>query len=272
MPNPNLVPHSHRVWLYALAALVAAFLVLPVLIVVPMSFSASRFLDFPPSEWSLRWYQRFFSSPSWWGSLLSSLKIATAVTVIATPLGTLAAYALHRGRHRLLATAQLVLLLPMMVPNIILAIGIFYIYARAGLLGSFTGIVMAHTMLALPFVVVTVLAGLRSFDDAQELAARSMGCSRTEAFLSVTLPQIRGSVISGALFAFVTSLDEVVISMMISAGENSTITKVMFSSLRDEIDPTIATVSSLLIAGSSAAVLVGLFAARRQPASPASHP
>ncbi|MBN9408470.1 MAG: ABC transporter permease [Burkholderiales bacterium] len=266
MYNP-LVPHRRRLWLYAVAALIVLFLVLPVLVVVPMSFSASRFLDFPPKEWSLRWYERFFTSPDWYGSLLTSLKVAVCVTLVATPLGTAAAWALNASTHPWLRQARTVILLPLMVPNIILAVGIFYVYARAGVLGSLPGLVAAHTMLALPFVVLTVLAGLRSFDGTQELAARSLGCTRLQAFLQVTLPQIKPSVVSGALFAFVTSLDEVVISMFISRGENSTVTKVMFSSLRDEIDPTIATVSTLLIAGSFAAVLLGLVSARRTQAA-----
>lgn len=268
MPKDLLVPQRRRLWLYALAALILLFLVLPVLIVVPMSFSGSRFLDFPPQRWSLRWYERFFTSPDWYGSLLTSLKLAAAVMLIATPLGTAAAYALNAGRHPWLRHAHTTLLLPLMVPHIIFAVGIFGLYARMGLLGSFAAIVAAHVVLALPFVVLTVLAGLRGLDPGQELAARSMGCTRLQAFMRVTLPQIRPSVISGALFAFVTSLDEVVVSMFISAGENSTVTKVMFSSLRDEIDPTIATVSSLLIAGSLALVLgAALSRHRRTPAS-----
>ena len=262
-----LVAHRKRLWLYAAAVLIVLFLVLPVLVVVPMSFSGSRFLDFPPKQWSLRWYERFFTSPDWYGSLLTSLKAAACVTLIATPLGTAAAWALDASRHPWLRQARTVIMLPLMVPNIILAIGIFYIYARSSLLGSLAGLVAAHTMLALPFVVLTVLAGLRSYDGTQELAALSLGCTRLQAFFKVTLPQIMPSVVSGALFAFVTSLDEVVISMLISAGENSTVTKVMFSSLRDEIDPTIATVSSLLIAGSFVAVLLGVYSARRAHAA-----
>ncbi|PZQ75871.1 MAG: ABC transporter permease [Variovorax paradoxus] len=258
-----LVPHRRRLWLYTVAVLVILFLVLPVLIVVPMSFSGSRFLDFPPKQWSLRWYERFFTSPDWYGSLLTSLKAALCVTLIATPLGTAAAWALDASQHRWLRHARAVILLPLMVPNIIVAVGIFYIYARTSLLGSLPGLVAAHAMLALPFVVLTVLAGLHHFDRTQELAARSLGCTRLSAFFKVTLPQIMPSVVSGALFAFVTSLDEVVISMLISAGENSTVTKVMFSSLRDEIDPTIATVSTLLIVGSFIAVALGAYSARR---------
>lgn len=261
-----LVPHRRRIWLYALAALVVLFLVLPVVIVVPMSFSDSRMLDFPPRGWSLRWYERFFSSLEWYGALIVSLKLAACTVLLATPLGVAAAYGIHNGRSAAVRQAQGLLMLPMMVPHIILAIGIFYIFVKLEILGSFPGIVLAHTMLALPFVVVTVLAGLRSFDMAQEMVARSLGCSRLRAFLSVTLPQIRPSVLSGALFAFVTSLDEVVVSIFIAAGDNATITKIMFGSLRDEIDPTIATVSTLLILCSLAVVVLATWSARRTEA------
>jgi len=260
--NP-LVAHRKRIWLYALAALVVAFLVLPVLIVVPMSFSDSRFLDFPPPAWSLRWYRRFFDSSEWSGALGVSLKLAASTVLLAVPLGTAAAYAIHSSRTRVGRLTHILLLLPMMVPHIILAIGIFYFFVKLELLGKFAGIAVAHTMLALPFVVVTVLAGLRSFDMSQEQVARSMGCTRWKAFMWVTLPQIRASVLSGALFAFVTSLDEVVVSLFIAAGDNTTITKVMFGSLRDEIDPTIATVSTLLIGCSFVLVLLGMLSARR---------
>jgi len=201
------------------------------------------------------------------GALLVSLKLAGTTVLLAVPLGTAAAYAIHHAGSSRLRHAQVLLLLPMTVPHIILAIGVFYLFVQLQLLGRFAALAIAHTMLALPFVVVTVLAGLRSFDATQELVARSLGCTRLAAFHSVTLPQIRSSVLSGALFAFVTSLDEVVVSLFIAAGDNTTITKVMFGSLRDEIDPTIATVSSLLIAASFVLVLLAMLAAR--PARPA---
>lgn len=257
-----LVPHRRRLWLYLVAALVLIFLVLPVLIVIPMSFSGSRYLDFPPSSWSLRWYERFLAEAAWYASMIVSLKLAFATALIATPLGIAAAYAVHVADHPWFRRLHTYLLLPLMIPHIIIAIGIFYAFARLGLLGSFWGLLFAHVMLALPFVLVTGLAGLRAFDMSQEQVARSLGCTRLRAFWSVTLPQIRGSVMSGAIFAFVTSLDEVVVALFVSSGQNTTITKVMFSSLRDEIDPTIAAVSSLLIVGSIAVAGLAMASAR----------
>jgi len=258
-----LVLHRRRLWLYGLASLIVLFLVLPVFIVIPMSFSDSRMLDFPPRGWSLRWYERFFTATEWYGSLLLSLKLALGTVMLATPLGVAAAYGIHHGASRATWRVQLLLMLPLMVPHVILAICIFYAYAQLRWLGSFTGLLVAHAMLALPFVMVTVLAGLRGFDMNQERVARSLGCTRLRAFLSVTLPQIRTSVFSGALFAFVTSLDEVIVSLFVSGGDNTTVTKIMFGSLRDEIDPTVSTVSTLLVLCSFAMVLLAMLSSYR---------
>jgi putative spermidine/putrescine transport system permease protein len=193
--------------------------------------------------------------------LLVSLKLAVATAALALPIGLAAAYAIHASSDRFFRRLHTILLMPLMVPHIIIAVGIFYMYARIGWLGSFVGLVFAHAMLAVPFVVVTALAGLRDFDVTQEQVARSLGCTRLQAFLRVTLPQLKGSVLSGLLFAFVTSLDEVVVALFVASGANTTVTKVMFSSLRDEIDPTIAAVSSLLILGSFLVAGAGMFSA-----------
>ena len=202
-----------------------------------------------------------FHCDQWYSSLLTSLQIASVTALIGTPLGVAAAYGLHVSKHPLVSKLRAFLFLPLLVPHIVLAIGIFFLYVRLHVLGSFFSIVVAYTMLVIPFVVITTSAGLRSFDMSQEMVARSFGCSRLVAFLKITLPQIRGSILSGVLFSFVTALDEVVIALFIATGHNETVTKVMFASLRDEIDPTIAAVSSLLILGSlSIAGLVSLLA------------
>ncbi len=258
----DLVPRRKRWWLFVAAAVIALFLILPVLVVLPMSFSGSRYLDFPPKIWSTRWYDRFFTDIAWYSSMIVSLKLAVCTVLVATPIGTAAAYAIHVADKPIFKKIYTFLLMPLMIPNIILAIGIFYAFARIGFLGSFGGILLAHVMLALPFVIVTVLSGLRSFDMTQEQVARTLGCTRFGAFFRVTLPQIQGSIVSGAIFAFVTSLDEVVVALFIASGENTTVTKVMFSSLRDEIDPTIAAVSALLIIGSIVLATLAMLSAR----------
>ena len=237
-----------RILFAALIALILAYLVIPVLIVIPMSFSEARFLQFPPKAYSLRWYEAFFSSIEWMSATKVSFIVAVATTVISLPIGIAAAYAINNSTLKIMRTLQLVLLLPMMVPIILIAAGVFFVYARVGMISTLFGLVFAHIMLALPYVIIAVLAGFRNFDMTQEMVARSLGMNRFRAFMAVTLPQIKPSVVSAALFAFITSLDETVVALFISGGSNETITKRMFTALRDEIDPTIAAISTMLVA------------------------
>jgi putative spermidine/putrescine transport system permease protein len=250
------ITHLGRLWLYVVGALVLLFLILPSLLVIPLSFSDSRYLAFPPPGWSTRWYEAYFNSREWWDATRASFVAATLTMLISTVLGTLAAYSLHTSQSRLTQIIYAAFMLPLIIPGILIAIGVFLLFARLGLNNTMTGIVLAHSVMAIPLVVITVASGLKSYDMAQEMAARSLGASRPWAFLTVTLPQIKVSVVSGALLAFITSLDEVVISLFIAGGENSTLTRRMFNALRDEIDPTIAAISSLLILLS--VVLLGL--------------
>jgi putative spermidine/putrescine transport system permease protein len=257
------ITHLDRLWLYCLVGLVMAFLVIPCLIVIPMSFSESQYLEFPPRAWSLRWYEAFFASSEWLRSTLVSLKVAGTTTILATVLGTLASYGLHKSKSFVTPAIRGLLMLPMMVPLIFVAIGVFFLYARLGLNNTLTGLVLAHTTLAIPFVMIAVGNGLAGFDMNQERAARSLGASATRAFLTVTLPQIRVSVLSGMLFAFVTSFDEVVVSIFISSGPTSTLTKRMFANIRDQVDPTVAAISSMLVILSIVVLVAGQFIQRR---------
>jgi len=241
------ITHRRRLWLYVLVGLIALFLVTPALIVVPMSFSDSRFLKFPPESLSWRWYEHYLSSIEWREATTVSFKTAGLTVLLATPIGTLAAYALHVSQTRIAGLVQTALITPLIIPLILIAIAVFFLYAKIGLNNTILGLALAHTTLAIPFVLVTVTAGLRSYDMNQELVARSLGASRAVAFLTVTLPQIRFSVISGALLAFIASFDEVVIALFIAGGESSPLTRRMFNALRDEIDPTVAAISTLLI-------------------------
>lgn len=236
-----------RALLLGASFLVLLYLIVPVLIVIPMSFSDSRFLQFPPQSLSLRWYARFFASVDWYTSMIVSTKVAVLTTLISVPLGVAAAYAIHTSTRPIVRAAHSILMLPMLVPGIVVAIGVFYLYVKLGVVGTIAGLVAAHTMLALPFVVVTVISAFRTSDMSQELIARSLGCGQLQAFFAVTFVQIRGSVVIAALFAFITSFDEVIVSLFVSRGVNITLTKVMFDTLHDEIDPTIAAVSSMLI-------------------------
>lgn len=261
--GPLPVPHGRRLWLYAVVAAVLLFLIAPVFIVIPLSFSDSEFLQFPPRGFSLRWYEAFFSDPQWMQSARVSFTAALLTVCAATPLGTAAAYAIHRSQSRFLRAIHVTLLLPQMVPLILIGIGLFYIYIQLGIVNTMIGIVLAHTLLATPFVVVTVLSGLQTFDMTQEQVARSLGASWPVAFFTVTLPQIKLSVISGAFFAFITSLDEVVVGLFIAGGENTVLTRRMFLSLRDQIEPTIAAISSMLIIVSVSLLVAAALLAKR---------
>lgn len=257
------VTHGQRLWLYATVALVMAFLVIPCILVIPMSFSDSQYLEFPPRSLSLRWYEAFFTSPEWIQSAVVSLKVAGLTTVLATVLGTLASYGLYKATSLFTPITRGLLMLPMMIPLIFVAIGVFFVYARFGLNNTITGLVLAHTTLAIPFVMIAVGNGLKSFDPNLERAARSLGASPVTAFLTVTLPQIRISVFSGMLFAFVTSFDEVVVSLFVSSGANSTLTKRMFANIRDQVDPTVAAISSMLVALSIVVLIAAQFVKRK---------
>ncbi len=241
------VTHGQRLWLYVFAVIVMVLLVVPTLIVVPMSFSDSQYLEFPPEVWSTRWYRHYFGSAEWMLATRTSFKVAFLTMIVATPVGVLAAYGLHASRIRFVRAAFVLMITPMMVPLVLVAIGAFYAYVQLKILYTITGLVLAHTVLALPLVVIVTGAALKGYDMAQEEAARSLGAPRWKAFLTVTLPQIRFAVITGALLAFLTSFDEVVVAMFISGGDNPTLTRNMFNALRDQIDPTIASISTIMV-------------------------
>ncbi|WP_192256567.1 ABC transporter permease [Mesorhizobium silamurunense] len=249
MSAENSLPISHwqRLWLYLLGGLVMLFLIAPSVIIVIMSFSGSTLLQFPPEQWSLRWYESYFGSVEWRDATIVSVKVAVMTAIVATPLGTAAAYAINAGTLRLTGAISALLTASLIIPVILIGIGTFFLYARIGLNNTLTGLVIAHTVQALPLVVLTVLSGLRSYDMSQEMVARSLGAGRFAAFFQVTMPQLRFSIVSGALFAFITSFDEVVVSLFISGGETTTLTRRMFNALRDQIDPTIAAISTCLI-------------------------
>ena len=248
-----LPPHAspaERLWHYALwgfCLLVLGYLILPILIIVPLSLSSATFLTFPLPGLSLRWYQELFTSAPWQLSLRNSLIVASAVTVLASTLGTLAALGLTRARlpgHGLLMA---LIVSPMIVPLVIVAVGVYFAYAPFGLTGSLLGLTLAHTALAVPFVVITVSATLQGFDPNQARAGASLGASPRIVFLRIILPLILPGVISGALFAFVTSFDEVVIALFLTGPAERTLPRQMFNGIRENISPVIAAAATLLI-------------------------
>ena len=257
------VTHRDRLWLYVVAAIIMLLLVIPTFIVIPMSSSDSQYLEFPPSNWSVRWYDEYFGSSKWMRATVTSFQIGVLTMLVATPLGTAAAYALFVSGHRAARAVFMFLITPMIVPVILIAIGAFYAFGRVGLNNTVTGLVLAHTVLAAPLVMIAITSALRSYDLNQELVARSLGASRLRAFFLITLPQIKFSVVTAALLSFLTSFDEVIIAIFVSGGVNATLTKHMFAALRDYIDPTIAAISTIMVLVSSVLLLATQFIGNR---------
>jgi putative spermidine/putrescine transport system permease protein len=252
-----------RVLLWIFGALILAFLVLPTLIVVPISFSGSDMLEFPPRTLSLRWYQNFFGSADWMAGLRTSLILASATAAVAVPVAFLTCLAMDRLGGRLARGIYTLAVVPSVVPGILLAIGLFFVLAKLRLLGTLDGVLIGHVVLAIPVAVIVLTPAVRRFDWAQLQAARSLGAGWSAGILGIMLPQMTLSLVSAALMAFLTSLDEAVISIFVSSGANTTLPKLMFVSLRDQIDPTIAAISTLWTGLVVAVVLI--FTARQKP-------
>jgi len=223
------------------------FLILPIFIIIPLSFSAERYLQFPPHGFSLQWYANFFTTDTWIRATWTSLKIAFLVMILATLLGTLASFFFVRANFRGKGLIYSFILSPMIIPVIIVAIAIYFFFAKLKLIGTLAGMVFAHTILAIPFVTVIVTATLQGFDVNLEKAAMNLGANRLKTFFKITFPLIRTGVSSGALFAFLTSFDEVIIAIFISGIAANTLPKKMWDSITMETDPTITAVATMLI-------------------------
>ncbi|CCG87846.1 ABC transporter permease [Erwinia piriflorinigrans] len=245
------------------AAAVLLFLIVPVLTIVPLSFNASSFLSYPLSGFSLRWYHTFFHSQEWLGALGNSLLIAPLATLLATALGVLAAMGLVRGEFRGKGVVMAIIISPMVAPVVIIAVGMFFFFARLSLLNSYLGLVLAHALLGVPFVVITVVAVLKSYDTNLSRAAASLGASPLVVFRKVTLPLIAPGVFSGALFAFAASFDEVVVTLFLASPSQRTLPIQMFAGIRENLDPTIAAAASLMI-GASLILLIVMEILRRR--------
>lgn len=244
--------------------LVSIWLVAPTLVVLPMSFAGKKSLAYPPSGFSLQWYENFFTNPQWFDSFIVSLKVAVMVAIVATIIGTMAAIGIERMKSRTGGLIRALLITPMVVPGVVLAIGVYAVYLDAHLVGTWTGYVLAHTLLAIPFVVIAVGANLSVFDVRLETAAASLGASRLSTFFTVTLPLILPGILSGALFAFVTSFDEVIVSLFITSPRLKTLPVQIFSSITRDSDPTVAAVGSLAFIITTLLITAGLIIATRR--------
>jgi len=234
---------THR----SLCALVLLFLVLPILVIVPLSFNSGSFLVYPLQGLSMRWYADFFTSAEWMRSLTNSMIVAPAATLLAMIFGTLAAIGLTRGEFRGKALVMSLLISPMVAPVVIVGVASYLFFAPLGLGNSYISLILVHAVLGVPFVIITVSATLQGFNYNLVRAAASMGASPLLAFRKVTLPLIAPGVISGALFAFATSFDEVVVTLFLAGPEQATLPRQMFSGIRENLSPTIAAAATLLI-------------------------
>ncbi len=248
----------------ALVVVTCVYLLMPSAVVVPMAFSAGDTLSFPPAGFSWRWFQSYFTDPAWQSATLHSAIVGVLAAALATALGTAAALGLVSGQVVAAPLARTLFLLPMIVPSIVTAVAIFHLFSALGLTNSLLGLAIAHALLGLPLVVINVSAVLRKADPRIENAARSLGATPWRTFRWVTLPMIAPGIAAGAVFAFITSFDEVVIAIFLTGIDSATLPVQMWSGIRFEINPTVAAVSTILLAISAAAL--GLFALFRKPA------
>lgn len=232
----------------ALSLLIAVLLAGPMFIVVPMSFSTAPSLQFPPPGYWLGYYRHFFSDPNWTGPVVNSFLIGGGTMVLAMLLGVPASFALVRHRFRFRGLFRLVVLMPLIVPHIVMALGYYSYFGSLGLVQSMTGVILAHTCLSIPVVVLTVTSALVNFDRRLENAAANLGARPLTTFRLVTFPVLRPAFLVAALFAFIHSFDEAVIAIFISGRDSATLPRQMFNSFQMEADPAISAASSLLLA------------------------
>jgi len=230
------------------------FLIAPILTIIPLSFNAENFftftpamLSFDPEGYSLKHYRDFFTNPDWQQALTNSVQIAPAATIISVSLGTLAAIGLSQPHVPFRRAIMAILISPMIVPLIISAAGMYFFYSRIGLQGTYIGVVLAHAALGIPFVIITVTATLVGFDKSLTRAAANMGADPVTTFFKVQMPLILPGVISGGLFAFITSFDEVVVVLFVGSAGQKTLPWQMFTGLREQISPTILAVATILV-------------------------
>lgn len=237
-------------WKFPLTGIMAwsalAFLLLPSLIIIPISFGNRNQIVFPPTEFHWDLYYLFFTTSNWIAATTQSAKVALSSTAIALTLGTLAAYGIERSRIRGKQLLLVVLLSPLLIPGVVTALGLYSYFAAIGLAGTTTALVLGHTVFLCPFVIVTVSAGIKELDGSIETAASVMGAGRLKIFTAVVLPQLRPSLVSAGLFSFLMSFDELVISWFISGAQTTTLPVKMYSSVQTETSPILAAISTML--------------------------
>ncbi|MEW9919774.1 ABC transporter permease [Marimonas sp. MJW-29] len=276
---PPYATTGQRIWYYGfrvICGLIFFFLIAPILVIIPLSFNAEDFFTFTPEMlslspegYSLKHYEDFFTNSDWQLALTNSLKIAPVATLLSVSLGTLAAIGLSQSHVPFRRAIMATLISPMIVPLIISATGMYFFYSNPyiptpfgaielpfTLTGTYIGVVLAHAALGIPFVIITVTATLVGFDQSLTRAAANMGAGPVTTFFRVQMPLILPGVVSGGLFAFITSFDEVVVVLFVGSAGQKTLPWQMFTGLREQISPTILAVATILIAISIALLFV----------------
>ncbi|MEL6316490.1 MAG: ABC transporter permease [Pseudomonadota bacterium] len=255
---PPYATPAEKAWFYGfrvICGVIFLFLIFPILVVIPLSFNAQDFftftdkmLAFDPEGYSLKHYVTFTTDERWTRAVQNSIFIAPLATLLATALGTLAAIGLSQSHVPGRGAIMAILISPMIVPLIISAAGMYFFYARIGLQGTYMGVILAHAVLGTPFVIITVTATLVGFDRSLTRAAANLGAGPVRTFFKVQMPLILPGVISGALFAFITSFDEVIVVLFVGAQEQKTLPWQMFTGLREQISPAILAAATILVA------------------------
>jgi ABC-type spermidine/putrescine transport system permease subunit II len=232
---------------YSFCVFVLIFMIMPNFVVFPISFSSATYLEFPPKQLSLRWYHDYFARPEWVGATIRSFQVAIVVTFVSVILGSLAAYGLVRGRFPGKSFLNSLIISPMVAPILVTAVAMFIFFAKLGVNGTFAGFIIAHTVVATPFVVIVMSASLRGLDIELEQAAMNLGANRFTTLRRVVFPMVIPGMISSGLFAFLISFDELIIAIFISTPTMDTLPKRLWEGIRTEINPTIASISVMLI-------------------------
>jgi ABC-type spermidine/putrescine transport system permease subunit I len=236
--------------------LAIAFLVLPTLLVIPLAFTSSQFLQFPPPGYGLSWFETYFSSPLWIQATIRSFMVAFVTALAATAIGGFAALALANSRTRWGGLIFAFFLAPMIVPRIVIAVGLFYLFARLGLIATDLGLIIGHTVLAIPFTLVTIAAVLKTYDQRLDQAAATLGANRVRTLTGVTIPLVKGGLVAAFLFAFITSFDELTIAIFVSGGIKTTLPKQMWDDMILQLNPTLAAVSVVVLVVVTAMLLI----------------
>ena len=254
---PPYASFTQKLWHYAFRVICGAvffFLIAPIIVIIPLSFNAEDFFTFTPemlaldpNGYSLKHYNDFFTNPDWQQAMWNSIRIAPMATLLSVSFGTLAAIGLSQPHVPFRRAIMAILISPMIVPLIISAAGMYFFYSRIGLQGSYWGVVLAHAALGIPFVIITVTATLVGFDRSLTRAAANLGANPVTTFAKVQMPLILPGVISGGLFAFITSFDEVVVVLFVGSAGQKTLPWQMFTGLREQISPTILAVATILV-------------------------